>query len=214
MTAPLPPLIEAQDLRFAYEGGPPLWRGLSFAIRPGLTLVQGDESSGKSTLLRLLAGTLQPTGGRLLRQPHTLHADDPTDPADDEVPVQAWLATRRARHPAWDDAAAQALLDGFALGDHLGKRMAMLSTGSRRKVNLVAAAAGGATLTLLDTPFAALDAPSSRRLAQVLAEGAARRERAWVIADYALPAPLSAALAAGAVQAAVVSLDGAAPPPR
>ncbi|MEY8877526.1 MAG: hypothetical protein AB9M60_13530, partial [Leptothrix sp. (in: b-proteobacteria)] len=63
----------------------------------------------------------------------------------------------------------------------------MLSTGSRRKVGLVAAAASGAALTLVDNPFAALDAPARQLWLQVLSEAAADRTRAWVVADHDVP---------------------------
>ena len=66
----------------------------------------------------------------------------------------------------------------------------MLSAGSRRKLGLVAAAASDARLTLLDQPYAALDARSARLLSELLAEAAQDPHRAWVLADYALPAAL------------------------
>jgi ABC-type multidrug transport system ATPase subunit len=73
----------------------------------------------------------------------------------------------------------------------------MLSTGSRRKLGLVAAAASGATLTLLDTPYGGLDAPSSRVLSQLLAEAAQGTQRAWVVADHGLPTALDGVPLAG-----------------
>lgn len=63
----------------------------------------------------------------------------------------------------------------------------MLSTGSRRKVGLVAALASGATVTLLDQPFAALDASAIRRLQAFLAQLGQNPVRAWLIADYVKP---------------------------
>lgn len=199
-------LLQAEGLGFAIEpGGRPVLRQLDLVLRPGLTLVRGDEGTGKSTLLRLLAGQLAPTAGRLRGPGDAVQSDEVQAEADDEVPVQQWLALRRARHAGWQAATEQALLAGFALQEHLHKRLAMLSTGSRRKVGLVAAAASGAALTLLDTPFAALDAPSSRVLAGLLAEAAASRTRAWVVADYGLPA-----LLAGVPLAAEIDLDAAA----
>jgi ABC-type Mn2+/Zn2+ transport system ATPase subunit len=69
----------------------------------------------------------------------------------------------------------------------------MLSAGSKRKVWLSAAMAAGAALTLIDQPFAALDAPSMRLLTELLQETAHHPSRAWVIADYAAPAGVALA---------------------
>lgn len=185
--------VEADALAFAHPGCPVL-TDLSFALRPGLTLLRGGEGRGKTSLLRLLAGELGPTAGQLRRrlppQASVWYAQ-PQDLAHDEAVAEAWLAERRARHPHWRDDVAQALIEAFGLGEHLGKRLLMLSTGSRRKVGLVGAAASGATLTLLDQPWAALDARSGRVLTELLAEAAEDRRRAWVVAAYERPAELA-----------------------
>ena len=83
------------------------------------------------------------------------------------------------------------LLQGFGLVEHLDKTLHMLSTGSRRKVALAAAFACGARLTLLEKPCAALDARSRGLLAELLQEAAGDDRRAWVLADYELPAALA-----------------------
>jgi ABC-type multidrug transport system ATPase subunit len=67
----------------------------------------------------------------------------------------------------------------------------MLSSGTRRKLGLVEAVASGAGLTLLDGPFAALDAPSRRWLVDLLDAAARQCSRAWVVADHAWPPGLA-----------------------
>jgi ABC-type nitrate/sulfonate/bicarbonate transport system ATPase subunit len=67
----------------------------------------------------------------------------------------------------------------------------MLSTGSKRKVWLSAAFASGAALTLIDQPFAALDAPSIRFLRELLVEASEHTSRAWLLADHAAPAGIA-----------------------
>ncbi|OYU42303.1 MAG: ABC transporter, partial [Burkholderiales bacterium PBB4] len=53
---------------------------------------------------------------------------------------------------------------------------------------LGAAVASGASLTLLDEPFAALDKASIGCVLDFLTEAAGHRTRAWVVADYQAPA--------------------------
>lgn len=182
--------IDAQGLQWAPAPGP-LREGLSFRIPAGLSWITGGEGRGKTALLSLLAGTLQPSGGRLLRLAASLCQPDVTDAGHDATVARAWLATWRARLPDWQDDVAHELADAFGLAEHLDKPLFMLSAGSRRKVGLVAAAAGRAELTLLDGPFAALDARACRLLTDLLAEAAACPNRAWVVADYQRPAGLA-----------------------
>ncbi len=193
-------LLRACDLGFAYPGHP-LFAGLSFEIAPGLTLLRGGDGRGKTTLLRLIAGEIAPTAGRIERDAASLFFEAPADPDHDGVVVRDWLAARQQRFEGWRAENAVELIEDFGLAEHLDKPMFMLSTGSRRKVGLVAAAASQAALTLVDMPCAALDAPSTRRLMRLLAEAAAQATRAWVIADHELPAGL-----AGLGELAVIDL--------
>lgn len=179
----------ADRLAFAYPGLTVV-SGLSFEIRPGLTWVRGGDGRGKTTLLRLIAGELVPSGGAMTRRAGPLYFERPEDPAHDATVAQDWLAALQARLPAWQPEAAAACIEALRLGEHLAKPMHMLSTGSRRKVGLVAAAAGGASLTLVDMPFAALDGPAVRAVTSLLAEAAAQDRRAWVVADHELPQAL------------------------
>ena len=51
--------------------------------------------------------------------------------------------------------------------------------------------ASGAPLTLIDQPFAALDAPSTRLLRELLKDASEQPSRAFVIADHEAPATLA-----------------------
>ncbi|WP_341888823.1 ATP-binding cassette domain-containing protein [Variovorax sp. YR752] len=191
-------LIEAQQLKLS-RGGVPLWHDLSFSVGPGLTFVRGGEGRGKSSLLQVMAGTMEPDSGTVRRLARTTFHESPADPVHDAGVASDWLAARQASLPGWDAGVATGLIEGFGLAEHIHKPMYMLSTGSRRKVGLVAAAASGAELTLIDTPFAALDTPSCRVLTQLLREAAQGDRRAWVMADYELPASLAGARLAGLI---------------
>jgi ATPase subunit of ABC transporter with duplicated ATPase domains len=149
---------------------------------PGLSFVRGGEGRGKSRLLAQLKAQAE-TAGR------SVWLEQPAEAQHDQVVARAWLAQRRGAD--WSPAVEAALVEAFALVEHLDKPLYMLSAGSRRKLGLVGAAASGAALTLLETPYAALDARSARLLTELLAEAAEGRERAWVLADYELPPGLA-----------------------
>jgi ABC-type multidrug transport system ATPase subunit len=190
------PIVRLRSVGHAWPDGTTLFEALDAEVTAGLTVVRGGDGRGKTTLLRLMAGELAPVAGRIERAAGPVSWHDPRDPRDDGRVVDECLAAERARLPAWDADRCEALLEGFAMQPHRGKRLEQLSTGSRRKVWLVAALAGGAPLVLLDTPYASLDAPSRALLERELARIGAEGRQAVVVADFEVPAGLGDRLAA------------------
>ncbi len=188
-----PPILEIQNLHFAYPDQPALADGWSATVGDGVTLLYGDTGSGKSTLLRVLAGTL-PAAGQLTVAGTRLGADseayrrhvffcEPASEAFDQLSVQACTALLGEGDAEFDKAEWQRLVEAFSLTPHLEKQMFMLSTGSRRKVGLAAALASGRPVVLLDDPVGALDARSIHGLWQAIERRIAQPGRAVVVAS-------------------------------
>jgi ABC-type multidrug transport system ATPase subunit len=163
---------------------------LLFSWPPGVSWVCGDEGKGKTTLLRLLAGDVQPTAGQVITPEGGVFWIDLQDSTHDATTVQACWDALRAHYPRWNQDLLQDLAEELDMTQHLDKRLNMLSAGSRRKVMVVAALASGATVTLLDQPFAALDLASVRVIHEFLHEAAEHSSRAWIVADYEAPTHL------------------------
>ena len=197
-------VLRARGLGFQWQR-PALFSDLSVDIPSGVTWVQGGEGRGKTTLLRLLAadiaaqhGTLQLAGVHLAAaeqayRQQVFWVDPRTDAMDAQTPSAYW-DTLPKRYGGFNRELLLELVDALGLAPHQHKAMYMLSTGSKRKVWLAAAFASGATLTLLDEPFAALDKTSIAVVLELLQEAAQHSTRAWVVADYV--APRDVALAA------------------
>lgn len=177
-------LLEVQGL----SAGP--IQNLSFAWPAGVSWVCGDEGQGKTTLLRVLAGEILPTQGQVIVPEGQVFWVDLQGPEHDQTTVQTCWERLRAQHPQWNDDLLQDLAQELDMARHIEKQLHMLSTGSRRKVTAIAALASGATITLLDQPFAALDFASIRTLHAFLQEAAEHAHRAWLVADYEAPAGL------------------------
>jgi ABC-type multidrug transport system ATPase subunit len=169
---------------------------LSFTWPVGVSWVCGDEGKGKTTLLRLLAGDVQPTTGQVVTPEGGVFWMDLQSPEHDATTVQSCWDDARTRYPHWNDDVLNDLAEALNMSVHRDKQLHMLSAGSRRKVMVIAALASGATVTLLDQPFTALDFGSIRVIKEFLLEAAEHPSRAWIVADYTAPddVPLASVL--------------------
>ena len=192
---PSSPLLQIDALRFAYPDQPALVSNWNASVGPGVTLLYGDTGSGKSALLKVIAGTL-PASGRLTLAGASLDAVpeayrrqvffvDPVTDRFDQLSARECTASLVEGDAGFDEAKWQAIADGFSLAPHLDKKMFMLSTGSKRKVWMAAGLASGRPLVLLDEPTAGLDMPSTRCLWATLSGFAAQARQAVIVASAA-----------------------------
>lgn len=200
------PVLQIEQLCFdhpAHQGQPavPVLKGFDAGLPAGVTWVSGDESCGKTTLLRLLAGELRAQSGslRLLCGSAPIAPASPAwaaevawcdlrSPAHDPLYPTDCFHREQERHPRFDNSLLTRMIEGLDLGPHLDKALYMLSTGTRRKVALAGVLASGASLMLLDDPFAALDKGSIDFLLEHLRQQAeSPAGRAWVLAAYVAP---------------------------
>ncbi|HDS1737660.1 cytochrome c biogenesis heme-transporting ATPase CcmA [Pseudomonas hunanensis] len=146
-----------------------LFEHLDFQLRPGDMLqVSGPNGSGKTSLLRLLAGLMQPTAGQILlngrplaEQRHALasmllwigHAAGIKDVLTAEENL-AWLCA--LHQPASPDAIWQAL-EAVGLRGFEDVPCHTLSAGQQRRVALARLYLDSPPLWILDEPFTALD---------------------------------------------------------
>ena len=157
---------------------------VDFTARTGeLVVLRGPNASGKSTLLRLLAGLAAPSAGRVTLTGdagartkvafvgHAGHLFDDLSPEENLV-----LAARLAGADADN---ILALLDRLGLAAVARSRCRELSSGTLRRVALARALATEPAVLLVDEPFAGLDAGAADRVAGVLA--AARDDGRLVI---------------------------------
>ena len=198
-----PAVLLADKLHFQYLE-PALFTNFSVRVMPGVTLVCGGSGRGKSTLLRLLAGVQPLSAGQLHIHGISLQ-DEPeayrqqvlwTEPRStvfDELTALQYFELQRRTYGGFTTSHLAGLIKGLILEPHVNKPLYMLSTGSKRKVWLAAAFASHAAVALLDDPFAALDKPSIRFVADVLRRLAKQSERAVVITGYAAPDNLALA---------------------
>ena len=166
-------IVEIKDLVFGYTGDTPVLENVSLSIAPGQSgCIVGPNGGGKSTLLKLMLGLLQPDKGSIrifgkspvearawigyMPQYHQLDASFPASV------LEVALMGRVTPHTFFgysrkDKAAAMAALDILGITDLADRSFAGLSGGQRQRVLIARALAGEPKLLLLDEPTANID---------------------------------------------------------
>jgi heme exporter protein A len=159
--------------------------GLSFRLPPGGAVVlTGSNGSGKTSLLRIVAGLLAPAAGRLAWEQRPVsdalaahraglhyigHRDAIKAALTPRETLYFWAALRglpgSQSAPAIDRALAAFALEGIA--DWPNR---WLSAGQRRRLALARLLAAPAPLWLLDEPMGALDDDGCARLERAIGE--------------------------------------------
>ena len=150
-------LISLKDISVQY-GGPPVLDGVSLNIESGeRACVTGRNGEGKSTLLKVLSGEVEPDKGEIIRQANlrvaVLSQDVPSDmpgTAEEIVSASTTHLDETEHHPGAERFLTELGIDGSAVFN-------TLSGGMRRRVLLARALAADPHLLLLDEPTNHLD---------------------------------------------------------
>lgn len=161
-------------------GGPWVLRGVGFGIDAGtLVRIEGANGTGKSTLLRLLAGIDAPTEGRVAGRPRTAYVPE-RFPAALPFTAAGYLTHLGRIHGLGKGAAARGAeewLERFGAGSYGRTPLSELSKGSSQKVAVAQALLAGPELLVLDEAWTGLDAAArdelDRAVAERVAEGGA-----------------------------------------
>ena len=131
--------------------------------------VVGRNGDGKSSLLRLLSGRLQPDGGRVTRRNGiTLGMLDQADELADDLVVSHAIVGDRDEHEWASDARVRDVIEGLVGGIPWSATVGELSGGQRRRVALAALLVGDWDIIFLDEPTNHLDVEGIAWLAQHL----------------------------------------------
>lgn len=166
------PAMRIDRLSFAYAADQPIVRDLTATLAPGrLTVLLGPNAAGKTTLLRLMLGQLQPDGGCVMLDDRPIEAHSAASRAGviSYVPQQgqAGFAFTVAQVVAMgrfavgrDEQAVARALSQCDLVAQKNRPFNELSVGQQQRVMLaraLAQAAGGGRIMLLDEPVSAMD---------------------------------------------------------
>ncbi|HQQ76238.1 MAG TPA: ATP-binding cassette domain-containing protein [Thermoanaerobaculia bacterium] len=164
-------MIRAEKLVRSF-GSRPALRGIDLSIARGeMFALIGPDGAGKTTFFRIVAGLLQPTSGRAVRDDVPFGLVPQRFSLYEDLTVDENLALRARLYsvPSAEAAArARDLLARVGL-DRFGSRLAgALSGGMKQKLALVSALLTRPALLLLDEPTTGVDPVSRREFWQVL----------------------------------------------
>jgi iron complex transport system ATP-binding protein len=174
--------LSVEQVSYAYASNPsqaPLFtlEALSFQAKPGeIVAILGPNACGKSTLLKLISGALEPLSGRIFLNGFATHSL-PTKTRAQRIalvqqespllfPSRAWEFVLQGRHPygralrfeSADDIAIAKNALAQVNASHLSDRwMDKISGGEKQRIVLARALAQQPLLLLLDEPTLHLD---------------------------------------------------------
>ena len=162
------PVLQVEKLGFRFDSRL-IFSDYSLALGSGITWLRGPNGKGKTTLLRLMAGSLTPHAGSI-----RLGAiDSATEPltyrltsffCGGDLPELPWLTVQEfldihlALYPQAQAALVDRELAAFGVRETLPQLLSTLSLGQHKKVQLALALALPVSLLLVDEPFNGLDA--------------------------------------------------------
>lgn len=185
MSARQSPVVALQEVSFRYGTGPNVLERVNLVVEGNdfLGLV-GPNGGGKTTLLRVLLGLLEPQQGRVLifgEEPEIVRSRVGYVPQlatiDASVPavVRDVVLMGRLSRSSWGPrfgpeqmAAAQAALEQAGAAALAGRRFGELSGGQQQRILIARALAADAELLILDEPTSGVDLHRERELLELL----------------------------------------------
>ncbi|MBG0808291.1 ABC transporter ATP-binding protein [Methylosinus sp. H3A] len=176
--------IVLENLTYRYPNGHLALRDISATIAPGeFIVIVGRVGDGKTTLLRLLARQLEPTGGSIsldgfdlrqislkrLRQELTFVRQDPFLFSTSFAENISYDIPNRAEESVWTAARAAALEETIRRGakglqTSVGEKGLTLSGGQKQRTSLARGIIRGTSVLFLDDCFSALDTQTETRI--------------------------------------------------
>ena len=185
-------MLKIENVTYGYNAMHNVLENFSLSYEePGIYGLLGKNGTGKSTLLYLIMGLLQPKQGEITlngtntqkRLPETLQEMFivPEEYNLPSIPLPDYLKVFRPFYPNFDEQLMVKLLEMFDMLNVNGAtldangipqiNLGALSMGQKKKVYMCIAIAARTKLLLMDEPTNGLDIPSKSQFRKVVAQG-------------------------------------------
>ena len=165
-------VLRLEGAGFSYDGARWIYKGLSLNINRGekVALV-GYNGMGKTTLLRTLAGQLEPTEGKRVLGHKVVIGYQSQDFAETMPPEKSVYHIVKDGNPGASEAQVRGLLGGFGFsGDSVEKKCEVLSGGEKIRLAFARLFIDPPNFLLLDEPTTHLDINGREALENALKE--------------------------------------------
>jgi len=202
--------VELQHLSVGYPSGRTVLTDMSATFCGGrLTCLIGDNGTGKSTLIRTLAGLTPPLAGQILIGDRPVTGLRPKEmarlvsvvltdtPRPRRLSVRETVALGRLPYTGFlgrltdaDRKAVGKAIRATGLSDMAGRQVSQLSDGERQKVMIAKALAQETEVIYLDEPTAFLDYGSRIAMMRLLRQLAVTSGKVMLMSTHDLPLAL------------------------
>ena len=173
--------VECEDVEFGYEPGQTILNGINLTLEPGrISVFCGGNGTGKSTMMKLISGLLNPRTGRIHYTDETGYVLNRSEVKFNSVYVNQEPYVLKGnvyqnisllmppsgrgkcdnRKPDKHEIISKAL-EMTGLGGFEKKKASILSGGEKKRLAISRALAAEKRILLLDEPTANVDAESS-----------------------------------------------------
>ncbi|MEW2404545.1 ABC transporter ATP-binding protein [Streptomyces sp. NPDC046862] len=148
--------MEVRGVHHAY-GRREVLRGIDLRLEAGvLAGVVGENGAGKSTLLKILSGELAPDRGTVVHGGRFGYCPQAAV-LNDALTVRQHLDYFKVAYGLSDLDRAEEVMDALQFSEYAEERTAVLSGGTRQKLNLTLALMHDPHVLLLDEPYQGFD---------------------------------------------------------
>jgi ABC-type multidrug transport system fused ATPase/permease subunit len=164
--------LQLEQVSFAFDGGALILNHINLLLREGeIAVLRGASGVGKTSLLNIISGVLQPTAGSVhVDRAQIAHVPQEVSLLDDTIRNNLLFGLPEADDRKLMEGLAAARLDDFVaalprgLDTAVGDNGALLSGGERQRFGVARAVVRSRKLLLLDEATSALDEENERHV--------------------------------------------------
>ena len=203
-------MLKAKSLSIGHEKGKPIIEGINFACSTGgLIILLGVNGIGKSTLLKTIAGLLEPISGSVFYDDTDLFETTASDRAklisgvftgrdfDPYISVREFVTLGRYPYTNWlgtlsklDKNKIDQALSTLGITALADKKVHQISDGERQKAMIAKALAQDTPVIIMDEPTAFLDYKNKAELLETIHKLAREQQKVIVVSTHDISSSL------------------------